>query len=82
MVGIFLLADLSKSAVAEQNCKNLVGGFLPADLRKSAVVDMSKSVEWRWEWGVHSATFDPDPRNELKNFSNAGGFMPQLLILK
>ena len=32
-------------------------------------------------WGVHSTTFDPEPRNEFKMFSNPGGSIPQLLIL-
>ena len=31
--------------------------------------------------GVHSTTFDPEHRNELKKISNPGGSIPQLLIL-
>ena len=31
--------------------------------------------------GIHSTTFDPELRNEFKNFSNSGGSIPQLLIL-
>ena len=33
------------------------------------------------EQGVHSITFDPELRKELKYFSNPGGSIPQLLTL-
>ena len=31
--------------------------------------------------GVHSTTFDPELRNEVKKFSNSGGYIPQLFVL-
>ena len=32
-------------------------------------------------WGIHSTTFEPELRNEFKNFAIFWGSIPQLLIL-
>ena len=52
----------------------------PSGDRKRFMANLYVSLDSTWKsrfskisWGVHSTTFDPELRNEFKNFSNPGG---------
>ena len=56
----------------------------PPDVRIRGVHSATFDLELKWiwiffqSWGVHSTTIGPELRNELKNFSNPWGSIPQL----
>ena len=54
---------------------------LDASLDRTCKSRISKISTRCQNWGIHSITFDPELRNELKKFSSPGGTITQLLTL-